>query len=103
MSAEAIAAIEALQTSGAAATAALEAGQAQAGNAFGTAVSQGLAQVNGQLLASSEQVQALATGNVENLHQVMMRLEEAGLTFQLFMQVRNRVLEAYQEVMRMQV
>ena len=33
----------------------------------------------------------------------MIRLEEAALSFQLMLQVRNRVLEAYQDVMRMQV
>jgi flagellar hook-basal body complex protein FliE len=42
-------------------------------------------------------------GNVQNLHQVMIRLEESRLAFQLTMQVRNRLLESYQDVMRMQV
>lgn len=45
----------------------------------------------------------VATGQADNLHQVMINLEEAKLSFQLLLQVRNRALEAYQEVMRMQI
>lgn len=66
-------------------------------------VTQGLQQVNGQLLASQTDLQQLSVGNVQNLHQVMIRLEESRLAFQLTMQVRNRLLESYQDVMRMQV
>jgi flagellar hook-basal body complex protein FliE len=45
----------------------------------------------------------LAVGNAENLHQIMIRLEESRLSFQLLMQVRGRLLEAYQDVMKMQI
>jgi flagellar hook-basal body complex protein FliE len=38
-----------------------------------------------------------------NLHQVMLHLEESRIGLQLLLQVRNRVLEAYQDVMKMQV
>ena len=70
---------------------------------FGNLVSQGLSEVNGQLLASQVSLQRLATGDVQNLHQVMMGLEETKLSFQLFLQVRNRMLEAYQDLMKMQI
>ncbi len=70
---------------------------------FGAMVSQGIAQVNAQMQGVQTDLQALATGEVENLHQVMVRLEEARMSFQLLMQVRNRALESYQELMRMQV
>ncbi len=49
------------------------------------------------------QMRNLVAGDVENLHQVMMSLEKAKLSFELVVQVRNRLLEAYQDVMRMQV
>lgn len=62
-----------------------------------------LAQVNGQLLQSDGQLQQLAMGEAQNLHQVMIGMEEARLSFQLMVQVRNRVLEAYQDVMRMSI
>jgi flagellar hook-basal body complex protein FliE len=70
---------------------------------FSTWFTQQLDRVNGDLDNADRQLQALAAGESQNLHQVMMSLEEARLSFQLALQVRNRVLEAYQEVMRMQV
>lgn len=73
------------------------------GTGFSDLVSHGLEGINQQLLVSQKDLQQLATGNVENLHQVMIRLEESRLSFQLLLQVRNRLLEAYQDVMKMQV
>ncbi len=76
----------------------------QAGSAgFGDLVTQGLGHVNQRLLADQADLQQLSVGSVQNLHEVMIRLEESRLSFQLLMQVRNRVLEAYQDVMKMQV
>ncbi|RKP48415.1 flagellar hook-basal body complex protein FliE [Trinickia fusca] len=74
-----------------------------AGASFGHMVSTGLDAVNGQLLGAQTGLQQLATGSAPNLHQVMIDLEEARLSFQLMMQVRNRLLESYQDVMKMQV
>ena len=70
---------------------------------FGHMVTQGLNRVNEQLISSQVDLQGLALGNVQNLHQVMIRLEESRISFQLMMQVRNRLLEAYQDVMKMQI
>ncbi len=70
---------------------------------FSQFISQGLEQVNTQLQVSQTGLQKLALGDATNLHQVMIQLEESRIAFQLTMQVRNRLLEAYQEVMRMQV
>jgi flagellar hook-basal body complex protein FliE len=70
---------------------------------FGQWFSQQLGQVNGQLQSADRGLQALATGQAQNLHQVMIDLEEARMSFQMLVQVRNRVLEAYQDVLRMQV
>jgi len=47
--------------------------------------------------------QAYATGQVQDLHQVMIALEEASLALQLTLQVRNKLLDGFQEIMRMQV
>jgi flagellar hook-basal body complex protein FliE len=79
------------------------AGGAVTGVAFGTRVAEGLQEVNRQLLSSQGDLQQLAVGEAQNLHEVLVRLEESRTALQLLLQVRNRVLEAYQDVMRMQV
>jgi flagellar hook-basal body complex protein FliE len=70
---------------------------------FGAWFSHELDAVNAGLAASSADVRRLAAGQAPSLHEVMIHMEEAKLSFQLLAQVRNRLLDAYQEVMRMQV
>lgn len=70
---------------------------------FGQLVTQGVEQLDSQLKSSQIDLQALATGETGDLHRVMIKLEESRLGFQLMLQVRNRLLESYQEVMRMQI
>ena len=70
---------------------------------FSLRVTEGLQEVNRQLITSQRDLQQLAAGEVESLHEVLIRLEESRTGLQLLLQVRNRVLEAYQDVMRMQV
>jgi flagellar hook-basal body complex protein FliE len=72
-------------------------------NDFGSWFQSQLSGVNGQLLQVDHEMQTVALGGTQNLHQFMIHMEEAKLSFQLLVQVRNRVLESYQEVMRMQV
>jgi flagellar hook-basal body complex protein FliE len=60
-------------------------------------------QVNDSLIKAQDGVQKLAIGQPGSLHEVMIHMEEAKLSFQLLAQVRTRMLEAYQEIMRTQV
>lgn len=66
-----------------------------------------LGQAMGELQAVSDnansQVNALATGQDVELHDVMLALEAEGLAINLATNVRNKAVEAYQEVFRMQV
>jgi flagellar hook-basal body complex protein FliE len=58
----------------------------------------------GQTHAQANQaVEALALGQTDNLHEVLLRLAQADLTFRFLLEIRNRLTEAYQEIMRMQV
>lgn len=70
---------------------------------FGNWFTGEVAHVNQQLLRTQTEVQALASGQATSLHEVMMHMEEAKLSFELLSQIRNRLLESYQEVMRTQV
>ena len=45
----------------------------------------------------------MVAGEITDVHQVMMAVEEANLAFNLMMEIRGKVIDAYQEMMRMQV
>ncbi len=45
----------------------------------------------------------LAAGEDVNLHQVMLSMQEADIAFQIALQTRNKLVDAYREIMRMQV
>lgn len=59
--------------------------------------------LNQQMQRNEAATQSLALGETANLHEVMMNMEKARLGFELLLQVRNKTLDAYQELMRMQV
>ena len=59
--------------------------------------------VNDLQLQSDQAIQGLATGENKNLHEVMISMEKASISFQFMSTVRDKALSAYQEVMRMQV
>ena len=52
---------------------------------------------------ASDSVQKFLTGETEELHSVALAAERAEVAFQLGLQVRNKVISAYQEIMRMQL
>lgn len=81
----------------------LQPAPADAVGQFGQLVTQGIDHVNNDLVASQVDMQRLATGNASDLHNIMIHLEESQLSFQLMMQVRSRLLDAYSDVMKMQV
>jgi flagellar hook-basal body complex protein FliE len=74
-----------------------------AGSAFAAWFQAEAGALNSVLARHDTQALQLASGETGNLHQMMIGLEEAKLAFQFAVQVRNRVLEAYQDVLRMQL
>lgn len=70
---------------------------------FGRMVSDGITQINSKLVEGEIGLQKLAVGDAQNLHQLMINLEESRLSFQVMMQVRSRLLEAYQDIMKMPI
>jgi flagellar hook-basal body complex protein FliE len=73
------------------------------GESFATALGQMVAQASNKQAAASEAVAGLMTGQGVSLHQTMIAMEEASVSLQLMVEVRNKLLESYQELMRMQV
>jgi flagellar hook-basal body complex protein FliE len=62
-----------------------------------------VSKVNDLSVQSDKSIQGLASGENKNLHEVMIAMEKASISFQFMSSIRNKALEAYQEVMRMQV
>jgi flagellar hook-basal body complex protein FliE len=60
-------------------------------------------EVNAKQAAASDAVTGVLTGQNVPLHSAMLAVEEASVSFQLMVEVRNKLLESYQELMRMQI
>ena len=82
---------------------AAQATQAVQGVSFGDVLNQFVSEVNDKQIASGQAVNDLLSGKDIPLHQAMIAMQEAGVAFQLMVEVRNKLLEGYQELMRMQV
>lgn len=74
-----------------------------AGQDFGAWLNTGVGETNDKIVNADRMVQKVALGEADNLHQVMIALDEAKFSFNLLVQVRNKLLEAYQDVLRMQI
>ena len=59
--------------------------------------------VNDMQFQAGHAIDMLVTGQAADIHQVMVAVEEAGIARDLLLEIRNKVLEGYQELMRMQV
>ena len=75
---------------------------ASGGSSFGKLLTEAIQQVNDVETTSQGELQKYLS-NESDLHSVMIALEKADLSFQMMMQVRNKIVQAYQEVMRAQV
>ncbi len=76
---------------------------AEGTKSFGAVLKDSLSQVNHLQHQADQAIQELATGGKATLHDTMLALQKADLSFKLMMQVRNKIVEAYQEVLRMTV
>lgn len=76
---------------------------ATGGGQFATVLKDSLSEVSRLQQKADASIVALATTGKSSLHDTMIAMEEASVSFKLMMQVRNKIVEAYQEVMRIQV
>lgn len=59
--------------------------------------------VNDAQLSSDQKTKALAMGEIDDLHEVMIAAQKATITLETSVQVQRKVIDAYNEIMRMQV
>lgn len=76
---------------------------AGAGSAFGQALTDAISGLSQSQNAANDASVRLAAGEPIDLHEVMLADQTASLQFQLAVQVRNKLVEAYTDVMRMQI
>lgn len=74
-----------------------------AANSFGKVLNNYISEVNQEQLDSDNKTKLFASGGNIDVHSVMIASEKANLSMQLTMQMRNKLLQAYQEISRMQV
>jgi flagellar hook-basal body complex protein FliE len=70
---------------------------------FGKVFENLVSSVDGKQKEAQALTRDVLLGNNDNLHQSMIAMQEAGVAFQLMVEVRNKVVESYQELMRMPV
>ncbi len=58
---------------------------------------------NGTQLKADQVFEEFVTGKTENVHDVVLSVAQADVSFRLLLEIRNHLMEAYQEIMRMQV
>jgi flagellar hook-basal body complex protein FliE len=76
---------------------------ASGGKAFQSVLSEAIQKVESFQQNADASLNRFLSGEGEDLHKVALATQQADLSFQLFTQMRNKIVSAYQEVMRMQV
>ncbi|THB72599.1 MAG: flagellar hook-basal body complex protein FliE [Desulfobulbaceae bacterium] len=72
-------------------------------DSFSEMVKNSFKQVNDSLNEGDNAIKALHTGEAQNLHEVMIAVEQADISLRMFVQMRNKALQAYEEIMRLQI
>ena len=76
---------------------------AEGQKSFGEVLSDSLREVNQLQIDADKAIEDFATGQTKNVHETMLALNKADTAFKMTMQVKNKIVEAYQEIIRMQV
>lgn len=73
------------------------------GTSFGSVLKDAITDINKLQNDADKAIATVQLEDASSVHDAMIALEKAGISFQVMMQVRNKILDAYQEVMRMSV
>ncbi len=78
-------------------------GASSSDGSFGSLVKNSLESLDGSQKAAEQEITKAVSGESPDLHKTIIALQTADLKFQLGLQVRNKLIGAYEEIMRMQV
>ena len=70
---------------------------------FGKMLTDSIKQVNRLQLEADSSINDLSTGKQPDIHRTMIAMEKASISFELLMQIRNKVISAYDKIMRMPI
>ena len=73
------------------------------GPGFGEFLQNALQEVNALQSQAGQATHDVMTGEIKDIHSAMIAVQKADISFQMMMQIRNKLVSAYQEVMKMQV
>lgn len=77
-------------------------GKAAGGKDFSKLVTGFIQETNQAQVGSDQAINDLVTGKTDNVQQVVMAVANAEMSFQLFMEIRNKLIDSYNDLMRMQ-
>ncbi len=73
----------------------------QSTSSFGDMFSSFLKDVNSMQIKADQSIQKMVTGEIKDVHQVMLAVDEAKVAFNLLLEIRNKTMDAYNQVMQM--
>jgi flagellar hook-basal body complex protein FliE len=76
---------------------------AEPGTSFSAILGNAIQEVNDLQAQAGQETQKVMTGEITDIHSAMIAVQKADVSFQMMMQVRNKIVSAYQEIMKMQV
>lgn len=81
----------------------LEGGPSESGKTFGEFLQDSIGKVNNLQQDANVAMEKLASGESQNLHETLLAVEKAEIAFKMMNQVRTKVLDAYRDIMKMQI
>lgn len=73
------------------------------GESFAELLGKAVGGVDQAMKESGQQIEDFVAGNTDNVHDVMISMQRAQLSFQMMVEIRNKAIEAYHEISRMQI
>lgn len=70
---------------------------------FKESLTQTVREIDGLQKEANQAIETMAAGEPKDVHEVMISMEKAGISLRLMVQVRNKIMTAYEEIMRLQV